>query len=537
MNAKNDRISAHERQDPAGAALLALLVIVVSAAAIWPALCAFAEVARGLLKQGPVLPQAGDTPWAWFDGSLWGRSIAWAGLIAALGTLLAVPLAWSLRGSRGAALAILLVPMLMPAYLAYAGYGLARAPGTWLGDHIERLAQSGWAWLPAAVGRWTAALGLALWAAPVAALVLLPAARRVTPATLDALSLAGAGPARRAWQVLRMLRGGLWAAFLVASLVMLGSAVPLHLNQIDTYAIRTWLGLDLTPRDQRWTVWLASWPLLVAAIVAAIFAVRYAASFKGHGVAGQEEPRPRPLVRLAGLAVPAAGALVPWIILLSSVRGSRFFWLFWRTSGEPLLFSLEVGAMAALGAVVIGAGVWFGVQRGGVARTLALACTGVLVALGVLPGVLVGSWTIAAWHGTLGEWGLIVVLAHLARFGFLPALLGCWAAGLEPVELSDARRLTGGSSLAGWWAASLRPGLGMLVACGLAVLALSLHEIEAGVLVAPAGRETIARQMLGFLHYSRMDELSAAGSWLIGLGVLVALASAWIGRARYDTKS
>ena len=50
--------------------------------------------------------------------------------------------------------------------------------------------------------------------------------------------------------------------------MMIGSAVPLHLAQIDTYAIRIWLGLNETRREEHWKVWLAAWPLVAAAIAA-----------------------------------------------------------------------------------------------------------------------------------------------------------------------------------------------------------------------------------------------------------------------------
>ena len=62
---------------------------------------------------------------------------------------------------------------------------------------------------------------------------------------------------------------------------------------------------------------------------------------------------------------------------------------------------------------------------------------------------------------------------------------------------------------------------------GVAAAALSLHEIEASVIVQPPGRESLAQTLLGFLHFSRMEDLSAAAINLVGLGLVGAVLTAW----------
>ena len=47
---------------------------------------------------------------------------------------------------------------------------------------------------------------------------------------------------------------------------MIGSAVPLHLAQVETFAILIWRDLNLTTEPAR--VWVRAWPLLLVAIAA-----------------------------------------------------------------------------------------------------------------------------------------------------------------------------------------------------------------------------------------------------------------------------
>jgi hypothetical protein len=52
----------------------------------------------------------------------------------------------------------------------------------------------------------------------------------------------------------------------------------------------------------------------------------------------------------------------------------------------------------------------------------------------------------------------ILVLAHLARFGFVAALVGRWMARSEPARSLDIRRLDGAGTLGGYLAA-MRPAV------------------------------------------------------------------------------
>ena len=57
-------------------------------------------------------------------------------------------------------------------------------------------------------------------------------------------------------------------------------------------------------------------------------------------------------------------------------------------------------------------------------------------------------------------------------------------------------------------------------AAGLAVGVLAFHEIEAAVILQPAGLDSFARQMLNFLHYAKTQELCAGALLTVLVGVV-----------------
>jgi ABC-type Fe3+ transport system permease subunit len=150
-----------------------------------------------------------------------------------------------------------------------------------------------------------------------------------------------------------------------------------------------------------------------------------------------------------------------------------------------------------------------------------------LLVTGLLPGVLVGAAfaSLVSWlnFSALDDSILPVVAAHVARFGFVGALTGLWSARVARRLTGELARLDGADSLAAWARACLRPVLGAHLGAAGAGAILSLHEIEATVQVMPPG-DCLARVVLGDLHYLRVAEMSAAGVWLLTLGIAAGLA-------------
>ncbi len=64
-----------------------------------------------------------------------------------------------------------------------------------------------------------------------------------------------------------LVRPSMLRSILVIGLVMLGSAVPLHVARVETYAIWVWMTLDEHPGEP-WRAWVVAWPLVAVATAA-----------------------------------------------------------------------------------------------------------------------------------------------------------------------------------------------------------------------------------------------------------------------------
>ncbi|MDX2131088.1 MAG: hypothetical protein SFY69_03430 [Planctomycetota bacterium] len=446
---------------------------------------------------------------------------AWCVGVAVLATALALPAGWWLgrRGGRAAWWAGGLT-MLFPSFLSYAAYGLARAPGTWTGDLIARAAERGWTNLPVLAGRVVAAGGLALWAWPLAALIVAWGVRAIPREALDSLRLDVPGRGRRAWHVVRMVRAQAAASVGVIALLMAGSAVPLHLAQAPTYSVRVWLELTTSPGSP--AAWAASWPLLVLGVGGAVWLGGTVARVR---MPGGEEP--------AGALGPASGAAawfwglvvlstaVPAGLMAGSLTSLRPLLDFWTLSGAALGASTVTAAIAGILGGALCVGVWIALSVGGGGARRVVRAAGIVWFVGALtPGVLVGQALSTAWTGwdALLESPFAPAFAHVVRFGAIGVVIGVLLAGTERASERDLRAIDGQGGLGGFLRVVVRGRAMAAAGVGAAIACLSLHEIETGVLLQPPGTPSFAQIMLGYLHFSRLDDLAAAVVWLLALG-------------------
>lgn len=502
--------------------LLAAGVLVICAVAIagWP-------LAMLAWNAGATQPPAGGNIGAGGKAiestgmALLASTVAYGAVISGLAVVLSIPAAWWLRGRPLAAGIIVLAPMLLPNYLAYSGLGVLRGPRTWLGDIIERAAP-GHAALPALVGEGVAILGLALWLWPLPALVIGSGVSRVSDDLLDNLALEPAGWWRRVWFLGGLLRRSLLTAWGFGLLVMLGSAVPLHLANIPTFATRIWFLLTLTPGGS--AVIAAAWPLVLVALVASWFL--------GGRVAGGGAPAPAPVRYRGGswrmIGLLSASVVVPAAVAGGSMRDPANIALFIRVNGRAIADSGLVAACVAAGAGGIAVAAWLALASGRW-TTVVTWSVRLLLVTGLLPGVLTGravALAFASIGSELAESPIPLVLGHLARFAWIAAAAGCLAARAEGSQ-RELRRLDRAEGLFGWLLACWPGHGGLVVAASLTCGLLSLHEIEASILIQPAGMISLAQTMLGFLHYSRMEELSAGLVLLAAAGGVVVTAAWW----------
>ena len=134
-----------QRPEPARF-LVGAVVVIICLAIGWPAAVVGWTIVRGVLHEPLdhklLIPSA----------RLLATTIGWALGIAIVSTLLAWPAAWLIRRKGWSIVPLLLVPLLLPSYLAYSAFGLLRSPGTLLGDWVQNLAKEGYLWAPSARG-------------------------------------------------------------------------------------------------------------------------------------------------------------------------------------------------------------------------------------------------------------------------------------------------------------------------------------------------------------------------------------------------
>lgn len=466
----------------------------------------------------PISPVASGAAWVIVN------TVGLAALVATVATVLAVPVAWAMRG-RGTLLAVATAAtLLVPNYLVYASWGMLRGPGTALGDWLESAATpTTWS-----IVRWVQVSGaMSLWSWPLAALALAPSASRIETSTLDAMRLTGAGPLRKSGEVLSQMRGGLAVAFGLVALVMLGSAVPVHICQIETWSVQVWRALQETGGSAE--AWRTGIALMFVTSVGGLLAGMLALRRDLESCHGSDNGIRRGGGCSAAVAVViwAASVMVPAVILATHLRQVSSLRRFLQESAEPLAQSAVLATVVAAITALVGASsaAGFGMRDQG--HRLARAALLIWVAIAAIPGVLVGSAVLSAASVSthlawIAETELGLTVSHVARFGVVGALAGWWVARSEPRDLRDLRRSSPGG-IGSWWATIGPRGTGTLIAGALGAGSLSLHEIEAAVVVSPPGVRTLSQHMLDLLHYLREEQLIAGTLWLLAISVSVAV--------------
>jgi len=501
-------------------------VVIAAAACVYPFGVFVVQAVSGL--RGPV-EGVGFRP----SFGLLGETVGWAVLIGVLSVVIAWPGAWLSRGWRAWWSPILIAPVLMPSWLVYSGLGLMRGPGTGIGDWLAM----GPSWRAILAGRVLAVLGLALWASPVAQLVIASRVREIDPASLEAARLVGRGP--MLWVRLRlgMSAGRSLIAAGLVSVLMIGSAVPLHLAQMNTYATKIWLELDATAADERWRVVVVAWPLLVIVVLASLAACaglwKCGRSMRGEGQALRSSG---PMGAAMALGVVGVAVVLPAALFALDLESFETISSIWRTESRAIGSAWMIAGAVGLIAAVATCSVWIGLGGGRWAGRLTIACVGASVVTAFLPGVVTGMLVAGAWR-SVDDSVVIVILAHVARFLALPAAIGVLLALTEPSEDRDLRLIAGATGPIGWARTSGVRGWPAIAASAVAMGGLSMHEIESSIVVSPPGMASLARSMLNLLHFQRYEHLAGLALVVIGFGTLVVSAASglwllWMRTAR-----
>jgi DNA-binding beta-propeller fold protein YncE/ABC-type Fe3+ transport system permease subunit len=498
---------------------------------LWIAVVAAPLAGLGLAL-GP--PEAGasvavDTAPARPAGRLLLETSAYA-LVIALGAMLCgwAPgrvLGRAVRARRFVPLAALvLFPICLPAYVVFYTWWLAWPAPSPL--HDWAVARD----LLPALRAATLVLGLVCWSWPIVAWCVAGGVASTPRSRGEMLALDGAGPGRRLLDLARTDGRGLAIGGLLVAVVAFDNTTCFDLAQIFTYGneLRAQDALGASPRE----VLVTALPAMAIAAVGGVIvwtllatAPRRAAMSLGRGTA---------LARVTAGAVWIGSVLVPLVLLLVALdvsgRGREFLVLYGRDALGSVRLAAVSGAVAAV--VAIGLAMAWCDHRPWVRRLAHVQAAGWLVTA-LLPGTVVGVGIEAAYNlpglaDAVYRRPAVLVLAHLARFGVVAALLGRAAAAATPRALDDLRRLDGAETLRGFLGATRPQALGAAVASFAVVLALGLGEVPVTARVHPPGSNPLVMIVLNDMHYQRPQTVIIAVLLLMVVAALAASTAALV---------
>src|SRR5262249_35754440 len=143
---------------------------------------------------------------------------------------------------------------------------------------------------------------------------------------------------------------------LAVGLLMFGSAVPLHVAQVQTTAVELWKVIQASASARG--AWIGAGPLGLIAVIASVLIVRRLDA--AVRVQQQEESEDLIVGRTPGRGAWGAFGLVwamsvpiPGLIFFLSLRQWRSIVDFWRVNDQAVLESLQTGLAVGLAAVLL----------------------------------------------------------------------------------------------------------------------------------------------------------------------------------------
>ncbi|MCA9295819.1 MAG: SMP-30/gluconolactonase/LRE family protein, partial [Phycisphaerales bacterium] len=167
-----------------------------------------------------------------------------------------------------------------------------------------------------------------------------------------------------------------------------------------------------------------------------------------------------------------------------------------------------------------------------VAAWLAVGWCAMFLAPAVLVGVgMEGAYNhnvIANLPAGLYQSTIIIVMAHIARFGVIGVLLAFWCVHAEHRAQRDLRRLDAPLSFAHLWRTHTPALRAAIIAAGAVTFVLSISEIPVTVQVMPPGSAVITPSLLNDMHYQRPQTVMIATCMLLMLAGCIAFTLAVI---------
>jgi iron(III) transport system permease protein len=416
--------------------------------------------------------------------------------VAALSTAIGAPLGITLARvpmKRKAAIRVgLAAPMLLPPYVvALAWIYLATTSG-FLTVLVDRDVMTSWTYsLPAAI------LVLSLVFYPLSMLASEVGLRQID-GRLEEAALVVASPRRVLRRItLPLAAPGIAAAALVIFVLAVSEFGVPSLLRVRVYTTEVFTAFAALYDFSRAIVLAV--PLLVlcaavGAIAARLLGDRIVSATRLTGSHPPLFDRWRRAAQLAVAVVFVVTVALPVVVLVREALNVRSVSASLAGAGEAIANSLILSAIGATVAVAVAAGL--GYARGRARERFANHVDTLFVVLFAVPSTIVGVGLIGLWNrpgvfGTVYGTDAMFVLAYLARFVPVAALILSTAVRYLPISHEEAAAAAG----AGWLRTMYRivlPQLRLaLAAAWIVVFVLSFGELGASVLIAPPGESTL----------------------------------------------
>lgn len=458
----------------------------------WPTIALFVQCAGDAR-----VPQDGFAITARQLGLLW-RSLWLAGVGTVLCLLISLPIALVFGrvrriGRRPMLLALLTTTLLAPP-MVYA-FGWERILPASFDPHLR------------CIGVW------ALWAWPIPALILAAGWARVGQAAQEAalMSTSAVGA------LVRVGLPSIWkhialAGFILFVLFFNDYGVP-HACGLLVYATEL-LGWAASSPQVIDTLWPAI-PGLALTFILLLLVLRLGRSI---GVGGDAPAQVNHAAagRRSGLSATIVYFLICWVVpmgaLIGEVRSLDFMAEAFTIYGSDLAWSVGVATAAAALALLVGLGLTLTPRLAKGAALWALA-------LGLLPGALIGKALVAAYNvGALAwlydHWPILVV-CYLARFGWIGIAAAMVMNATTPDDVIRQARADG----AGRWSVLMRVQIPLhwptLLAGFVVVGVRALADVAASSMVRVPSFSPIAHVLIEKFHRFETEMLVALSLWLV----------------------
>jgi len=234
--------------------------------------------------------------------------------------------------------------------------------------------------------------------------------------------------------------------------------------------------------------------------------------------------------------------VIPMAALVASIKRAFDAGRIWRTFSLPVLGTLAVAGAAALIAAGVSACGMIRRARGPLILGL---CTfligGQMLAIAMIrlynqPADSIAYFaTHAVYNGPA-----IVVMAYLARFGWLAVWASAWTWSPRWRELRELAAIDGASGLQTAWQVIGPLAWPLLLAAGVLIMLLAMTEVSATILLNPVRPKMFVSELMTWVHTLRSDDMLEGSLLLativialslIGIVLVAILRKRWMGGA------